>query len=597
MSCNCNAKYDNKVPCCCSQGSPLVCTTTTCADAQPCDQTIESDCVIYTGPNIACSGVTTGMTVTQVMDIILEGVNLINCSYCWNVINSSGLASTFDYVDVDGNTINSPIAGGATVKVCGRSVDTTNVTATKLGRCSACFPVTTTTSTISPFAARCTAGNGEPSGTGYFRLERTWIESSYTFTLTSMVLDGVEYADGETLLINPPNDLQVGISLIDGLPYIMNINDWLNSITGVAASGFSFYDDMHVIYKPTLASTYTIAITMVSPGSNSIYYYTSQYGFGIGDPDTLVGTYTCESALLPIIPQARVTAIGAAPGAGASSSGRSPVASNNASYMMERTFQEIDDGLTFILSNLVLDGVEYSDGEQLHLYSFQQLKVGFGVDGITPHVMNISDWISSIVPGLGFRFYDEMSTIDIPSTSSTYDVLIRNTNTNFGDNLYNRWFRLSDGTTGWNVAQAFAPPTIPYANHPWDTSSPIVTTTTTYNVTSNLVSVYNNSANYSITYFSPTDPYVGDISIFLPLSPGALDQSTHSAFMSGINVSTNGPGRLRLFVDTFGNGNSVLCRCECFSTPFTNYIFFSMQWGPVSENTAISLFFDDGSTC
>ena len=80
MSCNCNAKYDNKVPCCCATGEPIICTTTTCPDAQPCNLTVESDCVIYTGADYDCAGVTTGMNVTQVIDIVLATLNLIDCT-------------------------------------------------------------------------------------------------------------------------------------------------------------------------------------------------------------------------------------------------------------------------------------------------------------------------------------------------------------------------------------------------------------------------------------------------------------------------------------------------------------------------------------
>jgi len=149
MSCNCGAKNDNKVPCCCSQATPLVCTTTTCADAQVCDKTVESNCVIYTGPNISCSGVLNGMTVTQVINIILEQLNLIDCSYCWYVTNNGILSTTFTYVDSEGATVTypNPVAAGATVQVCGRSVSTTNVTSRKIGRCSVCN-ITTTTTTI-----------------------------------------------------------------------------------------------------------------------------------------------------------------------------------------------------------------------------------------------------------------------------------------------------------------------------------------------------------------------------------------------------------------------------------------------------------------
>jgi hypothetical protein len=299
MSCNCSAKYDNKVPCCCSQGIPLVCTTTTCKDAQVCDKTVESDCVIYTGPNISCSGITTGMTVTEVMDVILEQLNLINCSYCWNVTNNGSISTTFDYVDVNGVTVTYPnsVPAGATVQVCGRSVDTTNVTPTQIGRCSVCVLTTTTTAPVGPIipTARCTAGNG--SFGNYYKMERTWQEPTYTYTLNSMLFDGVEYANGEILTINTATDLVTGTSLIDGLPYIMNINDWLNSITGVSTSGFVFYDDMHVIDKPDTNSTYYIEIDMVALGNSYTYYYSSNNGFEVNPgagPNEQLGTYTCE---------------------------------------------------------------------------------------------------------------------------------------------------------------------------------------------------------------------------------------------------------------------------------------------------------------
>jgi len=294
MSCNCSAKYDNKVPCCCSQGSPLVCTTTTCADAQICNQTIESNCVIYTGPNIECSGVTTGMTVTEVMDIILEQLNLINCSYCWNVHNIGTGQTEFDYIDADGNNVTYPsIAAGATVQVCGRSVSTLGVTATKIGRCSAC---PTTTTTIPPnITARCTASDGSIDSK-YFKMERTWQQSSYTFVISSMVLDGVEYANGEALIVQSPADLVTSISPIDGLNYIMNISDFLNTaIPSVTAAGWRFYDDMHVIEKPSPTSTYSILIERTqADGIQTNYYYSSQYGFSVDDIDNTYGLYTCE---------------------------------------------------------------------------------------------------------------------------------------------------------------------------------------------------------------------------------------------------------------------------------------------------------------
>lgn len=80
MSCNCNAKYDNKVPCCCVTEEPIICTTTTCPDAQPCDIIVETDCVVYDGPTYECAGIENGMILTEVIDIILAGANLIYCT-------------------------------------------------------------------------------------------------------------------------------------------------------------------------------------------------------------------------------------------------------------------------------------------------------------------------------------------------------------------------------------------------------------------------------------------------------------------------------------------------------------------------------------
>lgn len=293
MSCNCNSKYDNKVPCCCSQGTPLVCSTTTCVDYQICDQTIESDCVIYTGPNIQCSGVTSGMTVTEVMDIILEQLNLINCSYCWNVTNNTANELDFDYIDADGNTVTYPaIDPGTTVQVCGRSITSTTVTTVNLGTCATCSPTPTTTAP--PLVAtRCMLGNGNGL-TGYYQMERTWSYPTYTFTLDSLLLDGVEYANGETLVITGVGDLVTGVSPIDGLTYVMNINDWLNSISGVAASGFVFYDDMHAVDSPDVSSTFYVQITMSNPDVTDVYYYDSSVGFTCESNGSILSLYTCE---------------------------------------------------------------------------------------------------------------------------------------------------------------------------------------------------------------------------------------------------------------------------------------------------------------
>lgn len=74
MSCTCGSTYNN-LPCCCKTGEPTVCLTTTCATAQPCNEVYQSDCVLYTGDPSSCLGITTGMTMTQVMNTLFTLVN------------------------------------------------------------------------------------------------------------------------------------------------------------------------------------------------------------------------------------------------------------------------------------------------------------------------------------------------------------------------------------------------------------------------------------------------------------------------------------------------------------------------------------------
>jgi len=149
---------------------------------------------------------------------------------------------------------------------------------------------------------RCTGGNAQPGENGYYQVERNWSlpgGETYIFTLNSLLLNGVEYANGNTITITSPDDLVVGTSTFDGYTYVMNINDWLNSISGVAESGFVFYDDMHIIDKPDTDSTFTINISGSSVASgNYEYFYTTVYGFTIEDPTgappSYGNHYTCE---------------------------------------------------------------------------------------------------------------------------------------------------------------------------------------------------------------------------------------------------------------------------------------------------------------
>lgn len=147
---------------------------------------------------------------------------------------------------------------------------------------------------ITPSLGRCTAGVTAPEGLSYYKIERTWSNPSYTFTLTSIILNGVDYTPTTpyTITINPPGDLIVAISIFDGLPYIQNVTDWLNAFPAVINSGFIFYDEMRVIDKPHTTSTFSIII-------NNNYIYDSVHGFGLiyGDVINILGMYSCEEIL------------------------------------------------------------------------------------------------------------------------------------------------------------------------------------------------------------------------------------------------------------------------------------------------------------
>jgi len=133
MSCNCNAKYDNKIPCCCSTGTAVVCTTTQCPATQPCNQTIETDCIIYNGNHYDCAGIISGMTVTEIMNIIYTSLNLIDCTttipidcLCYLLINNTESSQGYEHVPCDGIPIEGTLLSGQRKYLCSSSFPTVN---------------------------------------------------------------------------------------------------------------------------------------------------------------------------------------------------------------------------------------------------------------------------------------------------------------------------------------------------------------------------------------------------------------------------------------------------------------------------------------
>jgi hypothetical protein len=85
----------------------MITTTTTICPAQSCDQSVETDCIIYDNDH-DCIGITSGMTVTEVMDIILDKLNLIDCTTtvppacgCYLLINNTNNPTpvNINYID------------------------------------------------------------------------------------------------------------------------------------------------------------------------------------------------------------------------------------------------------------------------------------------------------------------------------------------------------------------------------------------------------------------------------------------------------------------------------------------------------------------
>jgi hypothetical protein len=71
MACSCNNSYYN-LPCCCPTVPPTTTTTTLCPDGTVCEEVIESDCVLYTGFELACYGISQGSTLTEIIEELLD---------------------------------------------------------------------------------------------------------------------------------------------------------------------------------------------------------------------------------------------------------------------------------------------------------------------------------------------------------------------------------------------------------------------------------------------------------------------------------------------------------------------------------------------
>jgi hypothetical protein len=181
MSCNCNNPWH--YPWCPSFLAPA----DPCPDGPSCDEQISSDCVIYTGPDLECYGITTGMTVTEILLLILQHINpqcttttsttttttippttttttLVDCQ-CVNFTNTNESDSQgVSYVNCAGEGQVVVIDPSVTISVCMRmavtpvvgpdiTISYCEIACTDDETCGACtttttIPVTTTTTLI-----------------------------------------------------------------------------------------------------------------------------------------------------------------------------------------------------------------------------------------------------------------------------------------------------------------------------------------------------------------------------------------------------------------------------------------------------------------
>ena len=148
--------------------------------------------------------------------------------------------------------------------------------------------------------ATCTVESTSRCYQVYSSIERYWETGVYTFQLNNLILNGIEYSTGQTLIINAPTGLVVGLGLDGITTYVQNISNWLSNILGVSGTGFVFYDDLSTIDCPTPSSTFFIKITRTSTlNSTPMYYWhTKNLGMSISttttQPTNGYGAYVCQ---------------------------------------------------------------------------------------------------------------------------------------------------------------------------------------------------------------------------------------------------------------------------------------------------------------
>lgn len=123
-----------------------------------------------------------------------------------------------------------------------------------------------------------------PNANPYFSMCKNYnsLEFPFEFDLLSLKINGYQYANNQSLILNDISELELAFGL-DGKLYYSNSTDWINSIIP-DSTGVKFYDDFNTIEYP-IGTTIEIDIKFFNSTSSDYYYRYNNDGFYIAIDD------------------------------------------------------------------------------------------------------------------------------------------------------------------------------------------------------------------------------------------------------------------------------------------------------------------------
>lgn len=255
------------------------------------------------------------------------------------------------------------------------------------------------------------------------------------YIIGELIINGINYVNNQTLIINNINDLSSGIGL-DGLLHTTTLSDWVTSIIP-SGLNITFHDNMRVVDKP-FGTTFKISI--VKTTSHEYSNYTYSFSNLVGGITRWPGGMEDEDDYGPLSEYSGCILLG---GENEFTLKRCFANSPYTSDLwpiwnygaMEEQFSAQHMPLTFFIQSIIINGIEIIAGQTLTINSINDLIIGIGFAG-GPTVMNVSDWITSCLPEEShITFYDNMKVIDYPNTT-TFNIIISKSLTEGGEIEY-----------------------------------------------------------------------------------------------------------------------------------------------------------------